>query len=95
MNTLDQMLEVITAHKEGRAIEYRSATMHDAWLMAKGPTFNFDYNEYRVKPEPKPDKVGYIRITPSRIYGVRDSDDNCKVTFDGETGALKAVEILK
>jgi len=65
------------------------------------------FSEYRIKPEPKPDVVMYHGVDnwkgTDSIFGIMDSDvqtfshwDNqIKLTFDGETGALKSVEIIK
>ena len=54
--------------------------------------------EYRVKPEPKPDIVllGWIESNGEKSAFVKDSciKDNLKLTFDGETGKLKAAEVL-
>lgn len=63
--------------------------------------------EYRIKPEPKPDVVRYARAacyeyddyfeTKYTTYwtSFRSGQDNLKATFNGETGELKFVEILK
>jgi hypothetical protein len=58
--------------------------------------------EVRIKPEPKPDFVQYASAhrsdgCQSFSWGqakTRRSVDNLKLTFDGETGRLKAVEIV-
>ena len=58
--------------------------------------------QYRIKPEPKPDIVRYARVqyNPKSFsetfwYGYRTQADNIKATFDGDTGKLKSVEIIK
>jgi hypothetical protein len=65
---------------------------------------------WRIKPEPKPDVVYYaiVEIKPSK-FGDRtlnerdyiscltlkkDSMDNLKLTFDGESGKLVSAEVL-
>ena len=52
-------------------------------------------NEYRVKPQPKPDYVLYDSVSPSSIGHHLTSPANVRFTFDGETGALKSAEVLK
>lgn len=66
--------------------------------------------EYRIKPTPKPDVVLYgnlaERFKPpvlpeifSRLFGrlgpMQIYTDNIKVVYDGETGVLKSVEMIK
>ena len=56
--------------------------------------------EYRIKPEPKPD---FFKYAFAKNFGVGVGDltsdkwpeDNLKLTFDGETGRLKAAEVLQ
>ena len=51
---------------------------------------------YRVKPEPKPDVVvRYGAIASENGLFEGREKPNLKLTFDGETGELKAAEVLK
>ena len=60
--------------------------------------------EYRFKPVPKPDVVGYVFAKHIDGYGVDTTNErkpprndwlpNLRLTFDGETGALKSAEVL-
>jgi len=63
---------------------------------------------YRVKPEPKPDVVMYHGVDNWRgiegsISGIMSEDLYCfehwdnqvRITFDGETGKFKSVELVK
>jgi len=68
-------------------------------------------HEYRVKPELKvaygyvkgvrPDypqglsATGFCDVGPLQLTTEQTISDNIKFTFDGETGALKNVELLK
>jgi hypothetical protein len=73
---------------KGQWIDYRQG---------ENPSWSDDYT-YRIKPEVKPDLVRFGRATPDRVYQygpIQTSDDNAKFVIDGETGALKSVEILK
>lgn len=62
--------------------------------------------EYRFKPVPKPDVVELAHIIKAQRSSPSDFDGwdfrpcpmyapNVRLTFDGETDALKSVEILK
>lgn len=81
----------------------------DHWMVIVNPTWIPEY-KYRIKPEPKPDVVLYgcennpfaqgqlqddgSIIMRSIMTSRRVDADQAKFTFDGETGKLKAVEIL-
>jgi len=52
--------------------------------------------KYRIKPEPKPDVVvRYGAKLRGGLYVEPWGNPNLKLTFDGETGELKAAEVLK
>lgn len=49
--THDEMMAVLTAHRDGKCIEYRTVTgVH--WSPCTSPIWSFDKCVYRVKPEP-------------------------------------------
>jgi hypothetical protein len=58
---------------------------------------------YRIKPEPKPDRVLYGKINSNGsihncgYFGELNGfpENNLKLIFDGETGKLKSAEVLK
>lgn len=50
--TIDEMIAVLQAAKEGKAIEFRSKSARTSWGSAATPSWDFFSNEYRVKPEP-------------------------------------------
>lgn len=51
--THDEMIEVIQAHKEGKAIDGRLiGSGDDDWRIDDEPTWDFSKWEYRVRPEP-------------------------------------------
>ncbi len=91
--------DTIIAWANGAKIQVKVRDGSNGWkdCNALGPEWH-EYNEYRIKPEPKPDvvKYGYLSEFTERTYWSDDcKEDNIKATFDGETGALKSVEILK
>jgi hypothetical protein len=91
--------DVICAWAKGAKIQFRlkdSDGLWHEWLDVKNPSwFGYGYeSEYRIKPDPKPDVGVFMQLdeygaSPSRL------PSNIKATFDGDTGKLKDVEILK
>jgi hypothetical protein len=92
MKTPHKHAALIKAWADGAKIEV--LTMQ-GWLAVSCPGWGIGY-QYRIKPESKPDVVKTCRATASCAYyhGAIDLDDNLKLTFDGETGDLKAAEVL-
>ena len=67
----------------------------EKWVDAPTPLW-FDC-EYRIKPESKTDLIKKCEIFSGlQIYDCDPrGNPNLKLTFDGETGELKAAEVLK
>ncbi len=102
MKTPHKHAEIIKAWADGEPIqfyydeekEWKDCDLQPSW---------HPLNLYRIKPEPKPDVVFYgVAINESGIARVHylgmvngNIDNNLKLTFDGETGKLKAAEVLK
>jgi hypothetical protein len=93
---------VLRAYAEGATIQWLSGD--NTWKDVANPSF-YPENQYRVKPEPKPDIVLYgvvnlikdwqvfarlTHLTTSNLRG-----DNVRLTFDGETGELKNAEAIQ
>lgn len=51
--TIDEMIAVLTAHKEGKAIQATSRCNESGWFEIKNPSWDFSAMEYRIKPEKK------------------------------------------
>ena len=94
---------LIKAWADGASIEEFHAN-HNYWVPIGGvgaPIIWSNKAQYRIKPEPKPDIVKYIRtslITEHTYHLCVPTDINkadIKVIFDGETGKLKSVELIK
>ena len=85
--------DLICAWANGAEIQlYHTDT--EKWVDAPTPLW-FDC-EYRVKPEPKPDVVvRYGAIASENGLFEGWEKPNLKLTFSGETGELKAAEVLK
>lgn len=89
--------ELIKAWADGAKIEFKATS--GIWTDTEPPIWS-PTNDYRIKPEPKPDIIKYARIDviTGHQYWIklnRQSDSNMKYTFDGETGKLKSVELIK
>lgn len=98
----------IKAWADGAEIEYRVVTAAGGWspwcFAGKTPSWtNNSTFEYRIKPEKKPDLVLTRKLTQNTdglaLFAVGSVDwlpelGNLKLTLDGETGKLKAVELL-
>jgi hypothetical protein len=50
---IDSMIAVLEAAKKGKMIQSRLSNTDNSWIDCSFPTWDFCYNEYRVKPEPK------------------------------------------
>jgi len=96
--------ELIKAWADGAEIQL-NVSPKSGWKDTHQPSWRPSY-EYRIKPEPKPDVVlfawavltSYHQLS-NQPFGMMRKDplpaDNVKFTFDGETGVLKSVEMIK
>jgi hypothetical protein len=88
--------ELIKAWADGAKIEarYLKASGWSDWRLEDGGFIWYDIGaEYRIKPEPKPDVVGFIEVNfnfDNRILYTKQ-----KFIIDGETGKLKSSEVIK
>ena len=82
--------ELIYAWADGAKIEYKGLMASD-WMHLKNPDWS-GFGSYRIKLEPKPDVVE-TRFIPPLMCGSA-TQHNLKLTFDGETGKLKAAEVI-
>ncbi len=81
--------EIIKAWADGAEIEIK---FYDGWRNCPSPEW-FTGDEYRIKPEPKPDIV-VSRWVYSDGSTAHCSQSNVKYIFDGETGQLKSAEVI-
>jgi len=87
---------LIKAWADGAKIQ-RRLHPEDEWIDTGQPNWS-SVVAYRIKPEPTPDIVRYICALPSgcsRTSEAKYHSDNVKFIFDGETCALKSVELIK
>jgi hypothetical protein len=83
--------EAIVGWADGKQIQYKSELGH--WIDTDCPYWE-EEDEYRVKPEPKPDVKQYRIASMNGELNMDNSDFNLVLTFDGETGKLKSAEVL-
>lgn len=93
MKTPHKHADLIKAWADGAEIEIKT---EDGRWAASSPSWQ-SFLEYRIKPEPKPDLVRYVEITPAGwnyISGIKNTGANLILIFDGETGKLKAAKVI-
>jgi hypothetical protein len=96
MKTPHKHAELIKAWADGAEIQFRFPC-DLKWTDTKTPSWD-GIAEYRIKPEPKPDLIRFtsvMHIDTNIATNTKYASDNLKLTFDGETGRLKAAEVLK
>jgi hypothetical protein len=101
MKTPHKHAELIKAWADGHQIQYRhNGQMEWTSIGDYSPEWSLN-TEYRIKPEPKPDVVEFA-YAQNKVNGVSISwhtsgcdARNLRLIFDGETGKLKAAEVLK
>jgi hypothetical protein len=89
--------ELIKAWADGAVIERLWSDEH--WLIDNQPMWE-EWEEYRIKPEPKPDMYLYLVNCYEDVWKTfpnkQQIDDlQIKLIIDGETGELKLAEVLK
>ena len=85
--SIDEMIEALTAFKEGKEIEFRRNTNND-WVELKAPAWNFNTFEYRIKPQPE-----YIPFTwedrdlfRDKWIRLKTADNEHRINFIGSSG---------
>ena len=71
-----ELLPIITAFAEGKAIQYRKQNCSERWFAFdddESPRFDIEYYEYRIKPEPRTVFVVYPD-DGSKPYLLEDGD---------------------
>lgn len=104
--------DLIIAWANGAKIQFRipsAGRLDNPWHdCPRSPEWH-EKLEYRIKPEPKPDKERYAHFYSDGLGYLYDSKQQAqdvkhpalgskgilKFIFDGETGSIKSVEVLK
>jgi len=59
-NTVDEMIEILQAYKEGKTLECRIfLNANENWMTVTDPIFSFNQTEYRIKRKPPRKKKLY------------------------------------
>jgi hemoglobin-like flavoprotein len=99
--------EVLEAISLGKDVEWFCNSVGKFTLMGKADQVNpiaYPHFDWRIKPEPKPDVVKHFKASIDLKYGDAIAHSvaeewlhcsNMKLTFDGDTGALKSAEVIK
>ena len=85
--------DLIIEWANGAQIQHYSAIMC-RWADDKNPKWD-EETKFRIKPEPAPDVVVRYGANKLALWIEPGGDTNLKLTFDGETGELKAAEVMK
>ena len=96
MNKPHKHAALIKAWADGAEIEFLPSGS-SVWGPYTSPCWDWD-GDYRIKPaQPKPDVVKELcLICPKgNLSNAALCDPNLKLTFDGDTGKLKAAEVLQ
>lgn len=100
--------EIIKAWADGAEIQFHTGGKFGTWDDTTNPIWNPQF-KYRIKPEPKPDVVLYgaentlrclrtedgTQVLSSTFTSRKTKIDRVKYIYDGETGELKSVELIK
>jgi hypothetical protein len=88
--TVDEMIAVLQAHKEGKKIESNS---HDGygWLLTPCPVWNFLRYDYRVKQEPR--EFFIVLDGQGSPVGVGASNGCAKIPSGTDMRSLNTVKV--
>ena len=96
MKTPHKHADLIKAWADGAEIEEQHLKK-DWQPFNDGHWMQTDSWNYRIKPKPKADVVRYCSMPVYCFSGMTDTQypsSNLKLTWDGETGKLKAAEVI-
>jgi hypothetical protein len=93
VNTLDEMIAVIQAYKDGKTIQFRYGKGENWAICTLQHLFNFSDFVYRIKPEPR---VVYVNLY-SDSHTAYNSSERAKdsAAFTCLEKAVKFVEVLE
>lgn len=102
--------ECIVAWAEGKEIEWRRINTSEPWKKIECPSWTHG-NEYRIKPEKKPDVVRYGNVYSALgMESLEEAKQNFKhwaanipkikwntvmYVYDGDTGKLKEATVVE
>lgn len=95
MKTPQKHAALIKAWADGAEIQMELSD--GSWMADENPCWTAGCFKFRIKPEPKPDVSRSLCVhlnLMGEIYHIRLGEPNVELTFDGETGKLKAAEVV-
>jgi hypothetical protein len=88
--THDEMIAVIAAHRDGKAIQFRTVETECDWRNIESPVWDFQSSDYRIKPEP----IEYwVNIYPSKAIGHHETKD--EAVLCAHSNALRVAVHMK
>lgn len=90
--------DVLRAIADGKEVQWKSFATGEWNDVAYGAKVNpiiDTHLEWRIKPAPKQDFVRYLSIFNISGYDQAAKHTNVAATFDGVTGTIKKVELVK
>jgi hypothetical protein len=86
--------DIIKAWADGAQIQSNNPNLDGSedWEDETEPRW-YNYLDYRIKPEPVPDRIVVTELWRKRDYGLLHMGE-FRLTIDGETGKLKSAEVL-
>ena len=98
-NTINEMLEILTAYKEGKEIELYGESKQE-WVVILNPLWDFSNKIYRIKPDQKIKKLvpfdfdddllgKVIKYKTSPIKGVIVGQDDVNVLINNKVASYK------
>ena len=94
--TIDSMIEVLQAAKEGKAIQCRLRDHHaHQWtpVNVHDAQWNFSRYEYRVKPEPR--TVWLVIVGSAGWYYAYDSEQSARDNLPKSGKVVKFIEVIE
>jgi hypothetical protein len=77
--THDEMIAVITHHKNGGKVEYKEDGAETWTELYAEPLWNFAQHDYRIKPEPR--SLWIVRFKSGNIASFHESYDEAILRF--------------
>lgn len=87
---INEMIAVLQAHKEGKAVQFKSKTFSQSWIDVRGGDslgWDFSAYNYRIKPEPPKPREFWITIG-GQVWGRRE---HAEQWFRNESEAVRRV----
>lgn len=95
--TIDDMIAMLQAAKDGKAFQARVKHSNDPWVDCRFPSWNFEEFEYRVKPaEPEEFYVNiYADGSIGRSWRCKDAAEQAKDLARTVSRTIKVREVLE